>query len=214
MASGQGQILGRILVYSGLIIASYLVLLAEFKLTANPEDYFAEFGAAELWQFALLFAACGLLAFAVSRYRQDRQLNIMVLALLLCMAVREADAFFDRFVFDGAWQVVVTVILLTAGFILRRDFGAIGRQLKGISDSSPFGIAVAAFLSLALFSRLFGRKEFWMSLMGDEYIRIVKNAAEEGTETLGYTLLLVGVVDHLWRYRRFAKSMQNDTEES
>jgi len=211
-APAQGQILSRVLLYSGLTVISYLALLAEFRLTENPADYFTEFGPTELWQFGLLFATSGLLAAAVKYSQQDRPLNLLVLALVLCMAVREADAFFDVFVFDGAWQVVVTTILASAIFALRRDFAVIGRQLKDISDTSAFGFAVAAFVSLVLFSRLFGRKEFWMSLMGDDYVRIVKNAAEEGTETLGYTLLLIGVIDHLWRYRRIAKARPVDPD--
>lgn len=194
----------RIFTYCALVLLSYCVLLAELRFTADPADYFLEFGIAEMWQFVLLFVACALLIVAIAKVTEDRELNILVVGLLTCMFVREADAFFDVFVFDGAWQVVVTLVLIATGWILRKSFRAIGPQLNRLAHSSPFGFAVAAFVSLVLFSRLFGRGTFWKQLMQDDYVRVAKNAAEEGTEILGYTLLLIGVIDHLWRYRRLA----------
>ena len=49
------------------------------------------------------------------------------------------------------------------------------------------------------FSRLFGRGSFWEAVMGDSYMRLVKNIAEEGTELMGYALLVIAAVEFLWQ---------------
>lgn len=41
---------------------------------------------------------------------------------------------------------------------------------------------------------------FWHQVMGDDYIRIVKNIAEEGTEILGYTIIFYTSVNYLISY--------------
>ena len=40
-----------------------------------------------------------------------------------------------------------------------------------------------------------GRGSFWTSVMGENYMRVVKNIVEEGTETLGYTLIFISAVE-------------------
>ncbi|MDX1556111.1 MAG: hypothetical protein R3212_08800, partial [Xanthomonadales bacterium] len=58
-------------------------------------------------------------------------------------------------------------------------------------------LLVQLFLVLLVFSRLFGRASFWQSVMGEDYLRVVKNIAEEGTELLGYGLIAIAAVELL-----------------
>ena len=55
---------------------------------------------------------------------------------------------------------------------------------------------MAGFITTFVFSRLFGRSIFWQAVMEEQYFRSVKNAAEEGTELLGYGLMLIGAIEY------------------
>ncbi len=50
-------------------------------------------------------------------------------------------------------------------------------------------LLVTGVMLLLVFSRLFGMGSFWHNVMGDDYVRAVKNIAEEGTELLAYCLI-------------------------
>jgi uncharacterized membrane protein YdjX (TVP38/TMEM64 family) len=57
-----------------------------------------------------------------------------------------------------------------------------------------FGILLSGFVALT-FSRLFGRKHFWLQLTEEDNFRTVKNAAEEGVEVLALGLILISIVE-------------------
>jgi hypothetical protein len=71
-------------------------------------------------------------------------------------------------------------------------------SLIEFSHLASAGIFLSGFLVIMAFSRLIGRGSFWEAVMGDGYMRVVKNIAEEGTELMGYTLLLISAVEFLW----------------
>ncbi|WP_231472338.1 hypothetical protein [Pseudoxanthomonas suwonensis] len=49
---------------------------------------------------------------------------------------------------------------------------------------------------LLIYSRLFGMTALWEGLLADSYVRVVKNAAEECTELLGYTLVMASALTY------------------
>ena len=51
---------------------------------------------------------------------------------------------------------------------------------------------MAGLIVLLIFSNLFGHEPFWQSVAGDGYSRVIKIAAEELVELLGYWLWLCG----------------------
>lgn len=59
-----------------------------------------------------------------------------------------------------------------------------------------FGILLCGFLTVFVFSRLFGCRILWESVMGDGYMRCVKNAVEEGVELLGYLFIGIASVEY------------------
>jgi len=50
---------------------------------------------------------------------------------------------------------------------------------------------------LLFYSRLMGMTSLWNGLLGDQYIRIFKNAIEETTELLGYTFILAASLGYV-----------------
>jgi hypothetical protein len=55
-----------------------------------------------------------------------------------------------------------------------------------------------------VFSRLFGMQAMWHAILADGYVRIVKNAVEEGSESFGYMLCLTASIGYYCNFRRMA----------
>lgn len=71
------------------------------------------------------------------------------------------------------------------------------------SNSFSFGLFASGFLVTYVFSRLYGRSEMWIAILGDHYQRTFKDAAEEITELLGYSLILIAVIELVLLARRW-----------
>jgi hypothetical protein len=56
---------------------------------------------------------------------------------------------------------------------------------------------VSGILVTFLFSRLFGKGDFWKAVMEENYMRSVKNAAEEGVEVMGDILIFISSVEYM-----------------
>ena len=156
---------------------------------------YSEQSLTEYMQDVMAFLSCMLFLYAA---RLDAKLKIastLLAALLGMMFVRESDSLLDRYVFDGAWQTIVLLIFACVMVFLLGQFSKICASLKEYSLQVSFGIFLAGFVTLLAFSRLMGRSSFWQAVMGDSYIRVVKNIVEESIETFGYSLILIAAIE-------------------
>jgi hypothetical protein len=53
-------------------------------------------------------------------------------------------------------------------------------------------VLLLGLVLLLFYARLIGMTALWTGLLGEQYIRAVKNAIEETTELLAYTFILAG----------------------
>lgn len=130
--------------------------------------------------------------------RLDDKLKVastLLAGLLAMMFVRESDSLLDHNVYDGAWETLVLFIGIALVIFLRGKFSTIYSSLKAYSETSCYGTFLAGLVVILAFSRVMGRGSFWTSVMGENYMRVVKNIVEEGTETLGYTLILISAIE-------------------
>ncbi len=111
------------------------------------------------------------------------------------MAVRESDSNLDYWLYDGAWQTIVGLLVLPAVILTVRHWHALIRSLARWGRTRSCGLMIAGLVTVLLFSRLLGMESMWQHLMSDHYIRSVKNLAEEGTELIGYSLILIAALD-------------------
>lgn len=185
----------RIFVYMLVMGAmAHLVMLEGYREQTSSE--YSEQSLTEWLESisALLASGCFLLAAKVSR--SLRPACVMLSALTAMMFIREADFILDE-VFDGAWQVLVTAVLVATGFYLWRQPLSIRHSILGYAREPSSGVMLAGILVTIVYSRLFGRGSFWEAMMGDGYQRAVKNAVEEGTELAGYALMFIAAVELL-----------------
>ncbi|MFP4263658.1 MAG: hypothetical protein ACLFRS_09895 [Halomonas sp.] len=169
-----------------------------------PETRFSEQGFTELAQTTLLASASALLLYVMLGLRQLRLVALLMFGFLFASLIREQDAHLDTHVFDGAWQLLVSLTLLpilAAVIRLRRRFAA---EFATYANSFSFGLFAAGFLTTYVFSRLYGRQDMWRAILQEHYLRDFKSAAEEVVELFGYALLLIAVIELSLLARRWA----------
>lgn len=170
-----------------------LISLEGFQLLSGAE--YNEHSLTEYMQDIMIFMSCMLFLYAAHLNEKLKVALILISGLLAMMFVRESDSLLDSYVFDGAWQTIVGLIL---GVIIIFLWGRLSRvyaSLKLYSSEASFGTFLAGFITVLAFSRLMGRGVFWQAVMGDSYMRLVKNIVEEGIETFGYALIFISAVE-------------------
>ncbi|MAX31594.1 hypothetical protein SAMN05216571_102335 [Onishia taeanensis] len=160
-----------------------------------PDARLSEHGFTEYAESTLLAASVALLAYVRFGLRQLPTVSLLMMAFLGASLVREQDALLDTYVFDDAWQILVSLIVLPSLYVVIRRRAAFLAEFERYANSFSFGLFAAGFLVTYVYSRLYGRSEMWVAIMGDGYVRDIKDAAEETTELLGFTLILFAVIE-------------------
>ncbi|MEM6575012.1 MAG: hypothetical protein AAF736_12120 [Pseudomonadota bacterium] len=188
----------------GIRLTTYFILLGLLALVPvldldRPNlllenQLFTESSFVELTQLVLL-AASLIAVSTLWRCPQYGPVGAFLGFLLAGAMVREMDFFLDRWFFDGAWQVLLSVLLGGTVVYLWPRRSVLWQRLGELPQTVGFGMMFSGFAVVMAFSRLFGRDSFWRQVMGSGYDRSVKNLAEESVELLGYAILTVGVVE-------------------
>jgi hypothetical protein len=113
---------------------------------------------------------------------------ILIAGFFSCLLVRELDFITDMLVFS--WFDIDWVIFFLGLFVAARHRENALAGLKQFCKSKSYRTMIWGLLLVLVFSRLIGMKIVWKYLLGSSYMRVVKNAAEEGSELLGYSLCL------------------------
>ena len=178
----------------------------KLHVIVNESDKFgtSEFSPIEIIQ-PFILGICGLLMAWVAKYcPSQRPIAFPFGGLALVFIIRELDYFFDRFIVDNLWQ---TLVAIAGAFVITYTY----RQRKRLKIAwgriwpSP-GIALlfAGAIINFPFVMLVGHEPLWMSIMGDDYQRIVKLAVEEFIELGGYFLWLIGSIEYAYQARAIA----------
>ncbi|MDX1571025.1 MAG: hypothetical protein R3200_11110 [Xanthomonadales bacterium] len=199
------------LVYWMLRVAGYTALVAGAALmpwldigNAVRGQLFTEHTILEGMQLvAMAVPTIALVVFAAIQ-SSTRTLSATLALLLVCATIRELDLFFDTYVFDGAWQLLLSATLALGATLVWRDWQRFRNQAWALASTAAMGLLAAGTLTTTVFSRLFGMSEFWLAVMQERYDRSVKNAVEETVELYGYTLIMIGIIEYgVWlRSRR------------
>lgn len=190
----------------GVLYAVLAVVLAQLSLLEALHfpavERFSEFGYVEFAQSALLALTVVLLV--IADWRSDRAeplLRCLALAFGMLL-IRENDQILELWLPHGVWKWPVLVLFIALLWVFFRHRAAVFDELKQLATTPAIGVLYAGFATL-VFSRLFGRGEFWQALMEERYWRPVKNAAEEGVELFALGLMAAGIVEWLIARRRF-----------
>lgn len=155
------------------------------------EDSFVEFGQETLLLITtVIFGAMA---------KKSRQGGLWLVAgFFCCMFIRELDAYFDEIV-HGAWKYFALIVMVLSLYkAWRLGIENTIATLAAFMKARSFIFIFIGLLIVLAYSRLFGMGELWRAIMGDNYIRLVKNVVEEGSELWGYALITWGALNYLF----------------
>ncbi|WP_188113737.1 hypothetical protein [Salinicola halimionae] len=181
-----------------------LILAVDAKHIGAPN--FSETSLTEITQSILLLLCTTSMLIIRQRFKVLRTVSLLLGAFYAMSLVRENDLWLDSGIFDGAWECLVAMIALPTLAAVIRARRQFLEEFAQVSNSLGFGLFAAGFLVTYVFSRLYGRSELWHALMGEQYLRVIKDAAEEITELTGYSLLLFASLELLLMARRISRA--------
>jgi hypothetical protein len=141
----------------------------------------------------LFLLILGVVFIVISRY--DRSIAVIsnLIAVFFFIAfIRELNNRIDY------WLTLELPLFLLFAWLFYRDRGKIIPSLHRFLETPASAWFLIGFLVTFVFSRLFGRTGLWKAILGDDYNRWAKNAAEEGIELLGYSLFFIAGIEILW----------------
>ncbi|WP_106478755.1 hypothetical protein [Phytohalomonas tamaricis] len=195
----------RLVIYIALTALAAQLMMWDAQLDGDAIK-FTELSITELTQTFILFVSPLLLLYIRARFSLFRTGTLIMASFLLASLIREQDAFLDDYLFDGCWKILVALLAVPTLIYTWKKRRRLMRELKYYSTTASYGLFLAGFLVVYVFARLYGRSAFWMAVLEQDYSRSIKNAAEEGTEMIGYLLVLFAVMELLFLARRLHRS--------
>ena len=169
---------------------------------------FSETSLVEQLQNVFLVIALVFLA-STRTYKSVKYILTLILGLFL---IREQDAFLDTAIGEHSWKVLCGIFAAIIGYKIYQYRKIISSEIEEFIKQASSGIIFLGFITLLIFSRMFGRKKFWMAVENTEnYTRNVKNAAEECTELFAYFLILIGIIEFFFFAKNTVKKLQQST---
>jgi hypothetical protein len=185
-------------------IASPGSLKMHILLSESDRFGTSEFSPVEIIQ-AIILAVCGLIMVWVARYcPTQRPVAIPFAGMALVFLIRELDYFLDRFIVDNLWQVLIVIVGSLVIVYTVRNTRRLQVALARIWPSPGLTLLFAGAVILFAFVRFVGHEPLWMSILGDDYQRIIKLAVEEFIELIGYFLWMIGTIEYAFQARAIA----------
>lgn len=172
------------------------------------QDKLREVSVTEILQEIILGTIVFLHFRLVKASERMRECNLLIGAFFLAMLIRELDALFD-FIAHGSWVWFALMVSIAAIAFAASRYRKTVSQLSVYPQTPYYGMMISGLLCVLVFSRLFGMHSLWDSVLGDQYMRIVKNMVEEGAESFGYTLCLTSSIGYYFYQCRTASQSAN-----
>ena len=153
----------------------------------------------------IILGACGIILGWVAMYcPSQRPIAFGLGGMALVFLIRELDYFLDRFVADNLWQVLVVIVSALIIVYLYRHHRRLRIGLARIWPSPGLTLLFSGAVVLFAYSLLIGHEALWMSILGDDYRRVIKLAVEEFIELVGYFLWMIGTIEYAFQARAIA----------
>ncbi len=172
----------------------------------SEADHFgtSEYSPVEIIQTIILGTCGAIMLWVARRCPSQRPLAILFGGMALVFLIRELDYFLDRLVIDNLWQVIIAVV---AALVIAYSIRARKRMqiaLARIWPSPGLTLLFAGAVILFAFVRLVGHEPLWMSILDEDYKRVIKLAVEEFIELIGYFLWMIGTIEYAFQAKAIA----------
>lgn len=177
-----------------------------FQVFTSPADSLgtSEYSPVEIIQPVMMLACCAMMLWVSLFCPAQRTLAVGFGGVSLTFLIRELDYFFDRFIVDNLWQVIIGVAGALVIVYLYRHHRKLKIAIARAWPSPGLTLLFAGAVVLAGAVHLVGHEPLWQSLMGEQYQRVVKLAVEEFFELLGYLFWLIGTIEYSYEARSLA----------
>lgn len=203
-----------ILYFLGIALFTWMLTALEIaspgslnlQVFAGNEDLLgtSEYSPVEFIQVGIL-AICGLLyAWVAANCPSQRPIAFTFGGMALTFFIRELDYFLDLYVAVNFWQVILGIVLallIVYTYRQRRRFRIAWLRLW---PSPGMTLLFAGATIIFGFVPLVGQEALWLSILGDDYHRIVKLAIEEFIELSAYFLWLIGTIEYTYQAKAIA----------
>lgn len=199
-----GAIASRFLWMAFVVTVPPLCLMVDIKLfgSAIPEASFTEITQ------ALFLVVSAITFLLVAKYvKEDRMFGVLAAAFFVCLLIREMDMYLDA-VFHGFWKYLATPLAIASVGWAAIHTNQVLSSLSYFLRTQAGMVMMVGLVVLLFYSRIFGMTDLWKEVMGEDYIRTVKNAVEETCELLGYSLIVAASL----RYFFHRKKLTNRAE--
>ncbi len=192
----------RFCIYFAAMVALNLV----FMYDASHETATAKFGEISMTEtiqpIILLIISFGFVWFG-RKVKSMAFFSYLASLFFFMSFIREFNEYLEH------WFYFVLPFFIASVYLLIRYFRKIVDGLSIFIGTISSAIFLIGFLITYVFSRFFGRATFWKTLMEDGYMRMVKATAEEGTELLGYTIMLIAMIELLVVIPKLIEKLEN-----
>ncbi|MDA0315522.1 MAG: hypothetical protein O3A40_09535, partial [Bacteroidetes bacterium] len=186
----------RIIIYALIVLLVSQIILWD-SLNPGALGKFGEDSSTEWAQEIFLLLTSLLFARLAYTSAGIRGFPFLMSGVAFMGLIREYNNYLHTW-FYGAWQLLVLPVLMTTIFYIYRNRRTLYEPIKQFIQQPAFGFTISGFLAVMVFSRFFGTKSLWKNILEvtdlSNQNRWVKNAAEEGSELLGYSLLFIGAL--------------------
>lgn len=175
----------------------------KLHVVLNESDQFgtSEYSPVEIIQ-AIILGSCGvIMGWVAKNCPTQREIAIPFGGLALVFLIRELDYFLDLFIADNFWQVLIAILGSLIIVYVFRNKKRMSISLARIWPSPGLTLLFAGAVILFAFVRLVGHEPLWMSILNDDYRRVIKLAVEEFIELVGYFLWMVGTIEYAFQAR-------------
>lgn len=197
------------IVLSSLSLIALCAMIEYDASIAISGKKFDEHSVTEFTQSTVLLILAGLFYFLYLRYEDFKALSFLFFCMMAASFFREQDAFLDTLLYHGSWKIFSGIFLALAIYKLKRKWSCFVEDTNNFFNTFAGGLFFFSIITLYVFSRLFGRKVFWYAVMGDYFIRDVKNAAEECIELFGYFLMLISALEYTFMINKRTYSQEH-----
>ncbi|MEN6567302.1 MAG: hypothetical protein ABFC57_13485 [Veillonellales bacterium] len=180
--------------YFSFMAITAIVLQAPFIDILILKNPITEISLTECLGEFFLAVIIGIYTYLAIRCPKIRYGMILIAGFFTCMLIREFDFFFDGI--SVSWCYIAMAITVVCIILAIKNKESTVRGLVDFCRGKFYFIMVCGLVNLFVFSRLLGMGLLWRHLLGDFYVRIVKNAVEEATELFSYTLCLIASVKY------------------
>ncbi|WP_375750105.1 hypothetical protein [Vibrio sp. HN007] len=195
--TSHNPIVANLIFCADVIFVCFLVLLTLYLDVIYFHNPLGETSLTEISE-QLLLLSISIRFFIHSRSELNRQGSktcnhsfILAGAFFLVLLMRELDHWFD-FISHGAWVYPALTVAFLGIYNFFKHKSVSFYQLNELLRHRYAPVLTLGVIFLLVLSRIAGMSAFWHEVMGEDYVRQVKNIVEEGSELLAYYIIAVG----------------------